>query len=248
MSRRRPYDVAIVGMGCRLAGAADLFAFWADSLAGRDSGDRAPTDQRPPIDEVVRAALADAGLDAERASEDDVEVVVGLGKGCDHDAIGEDIDELNWASASLIRGGVASIGAVDLASCELIARRAGLAVAVGVTVEQGVGAVVLKRLADAERDGDRVYAIVKQGAGRPRDRGADRDARPPRRAAGRPRGLHACRRRRSRARRGVDLGDGRADQGGPRSASPTLAAESDRSRDVGPRIVPPRGRSWIGAA
>jgi len=35
--RARPLDVAIVGMACRFPGARDLFAFWDNVLAGRDS-------------------------------------------------------------------------------------------------------------------------------------------------------------------------------------------------------------------
>ncbi|MFN2383640.1 MAG: SDR family NAD(P)-dependent oxidoreductase [Gemmatimonadota bacterium] len=35
----------------------------------------------------------------------------------------------------------------------------------GITIGEGVGAVIVKRLADAERDGDRIYAVVKGIAG-----------------------------------------------------------------------------------
>ncbi|WP_165219839.1 type I polyketide synthase [Aquisphaera insulae] len=47
MSRRRPYDVAIVGMGCRFPGAADLFAYWANILANRDATREVPPDRWP---------------------------------------------------------------------------------------------------------------------------------------------------------------------------------------------------------
>ncbi|APW58970.1 acyltransferase domain-containing protein [Paludisphaera borealis] len=162
MNRRRPYDVAIVGMGCGFPGAVDLFAFWADVLANRDAtSDRAKPDVLP-IGDVVHSALADAGVDPGRLSSDRVEVVVGSGGGCDHDAIRDHVDQMNWTSASLLRDvGIASMAAIDLASRELIERHADLAVAVGVTVDEGVGAVALKRLRDAKRDGDRVYAIIK---------------------------------------------------------------------------------------
>ena len=31
----------------------------------------------------------------------------------------------------------------------------------GIVISEGVAAIVLKRLADAERDGDRIYAVIK---------------------------------------------------------------------------------------
>ncbi|MCR3738626.1 Acyl transferase domain-containing protein [Actinomadura glauciflava] len=43
----------------------------------------------------------------------------------------------------------------------------------GVALGEGVGCVVLKRLADAERDGDRIYAVVKSVAGAGGGRAAD---------------------------------------------------------------------------
>lgn len=50
MSRRgRRLDIAIVGMGCRFPGAADLFAYWANILANRDQTREVPAD-RWPID------------------------------------------------------------------------------------------------------------------------------------------------------------------------------------------------------
>lgn len=50
MTRRgRPFDIAIVGMGCRFPGAADLFAYWANILANLDQTREVPAD-RWPID------------------------------------------------------------------------------------------------------------------------------------------------------------------------------------------------------
>ena len=37
MSRGRPLEIAIVGMGCHFPGARDLGAYWENILAGRDS-------------------------------------------------------------------------------------------------------------------------------------------------------------------------------------------------------------------
>jgi acyl transferase domain-containing protein/phosphopantetheinyl transferase (holo-ACP synthase) len=48
MRRRGPLDVAIVGMGCRFPGAADLVAFWQNILAGRDTTGEVPTGRWDP--------------------------------------------------------------------------------------------------------------------------------------------------------------------------------------------------------
>lgn len=48
MTRRgRLLDIAIVGMGCRFPGAADLFAYWANILANRDQIRDVPADRWP---------------------------------------------------------------------------------------------------------------------------------------------------------------------------------------------------------
>ncbi len=128
MSRGRPLEAAIVGMGCRFPGAPDLFAYWENVLAGRAvaAGPSHETD-------VVASAMADAGLtpadlDGRRVK------VVGAG----------DIDPL---------------AALELAARALGEREADLAVVGGGSIE---AAVVLKRRADAERDGDRIYAVVQE--------------------------------------------------------------------------------------
>jgi len=57
----------------------------------------------------------------------------------------------------------------------------------GIAISEGFGAVVLKRLADAERDGDRIYAVIR-GVGSSSD-GRDRSLTAPR-AEGQVRALH----------------------------------------------------------
>ena len=47
MRRGAARDIAIVGMGCRFAGAPDLFAFWANILANRDVLREVPADRWP---------------------------------------------------------------------------------------------------------------------------------------------------------------------------------------------------------
>ena len=48
MSRRRSPDIAIVGMACRFPGARDLFAYWANILAGVDAISEIPPDRWDP--------------------------------------------------------------------------------------------------------------------------------------------------------------------------------------------------------
>ncbi len=45
MSRARPLEVAIVGMGCRFPGAPDLATYWENILAGRDGVVETPRDR-----------------------------------------------------------------------------------------------------------------------------------------------------------------------------------------------------------
>ena len=48
MSRRRPLDIAIVGMACRFPGAGDLFAYWENILGGVDATSDVPADRWDP--------------------------------------------------------------------------------------------------------------------------------------------------------------------------------------------------------
>ena len=50
MKRGRPLDIAVVGMGCRFPGAADLASFWANILGGVDAtGDVPPGRWNPAV-------------------------------------------------------------------------------------------------------------------------------------------------------------------------------------------------------
>ena len=48
MSRGRPLEIAIVGMGCRFPGAGDLCAYWENILAGKDCTRDVPADRWDP--------------------------------------------------------------------------------------------------------------------------------------------------------------------------------------------------------
>ncbi len=165
MSRRTgPLDVAIVGMACRFPGAGDLFAFWEKLLAGYPAVDDALADGQSSdvaprtvegddpeqflVLDAVRSALADAGLLDRLPDCRRIEVAVGRRNPTppQHGHV---------ASAS-------ALVALDLGARALVSRRADLAIVGGACLPtDGVGIAVLKRLRDAERDGDRVYAVVK---------------------------------------------------------------------------------------
>ena len=154
MSRGRPLEVAIVGMGCRFPGAPDLFAYWENFLAGRDgivdaaalkivpgtveAGEPAPFFST----DAAAAALADAGL-----TPDDL-------KGRRVKVVG---DRRNDLGSGLL--------ALEKAASALATREADLAIAGDVSIAADgplSGVLVLKRHADAERDGDRIYAVVRE--------------------------------------------------------------------------------------
>ena len=120
------------------------------------------------------AALADAAMTPDSLDRRRVEVFIAKA--------GLQADTLSFGGASFMidAGTASSLVALELGSRALVERRADLALVAGVHTEadgpapaQGVGVVVLKRLRDAERDGDRIYAVLKgvglASAGRSRE-------------------------------------------------------------------------------
>ena len=102
----------------------------------------------------------------------------------------------------------------------------------GIVISEGVAAVVLKRLADAERDGDRIYAVIK-GVGASSD--------------GRARGLTAPvvegqirAIERAYAKAGDLAGDGRLRRGARHRHG---AGRRGRGRSAGPGLPGRRGRT-----
>jgi malonyl CoA-acyl carrier protein transacylase len=133
MSPARSLEVAIVGMGCRTPGAPDLFAYWEQVLAGRGGASEPAAPGPVPVSEVIAAALADASL----------------------------------TPAAVEGPRIATLDALDRAMRALAAGEADLIIVAGEVTEAddrhpGAAALVLKRLADAERDGDRIYAVVQE--------------------------------------------------------------------------------------
>jgi acyl transferase domain-containing protein len=249
MSNGRPAQVGIVGMGCRFAGASDLFTYWENILAGKDCTREAPPGRRdaPTFSEAATrengrvkshrggyldapfladarahgimsrtveggepeqvllleaalAALADAGLEAADLKKKKVEVVFGRGNytgKLTSATAGRVAHRLDLGGTTYVvdAASASSLVALDLGVRALLDRRAHLAIVGAVYVEcdvdfprdcrqpgalspsgtsrpfsadadgmvpgEGVGVVVLKRRADAERDGDRIYALVQ---------------------------------------------------------------------------------------
>ena len=238
------------------------------------SGTLEPDDpQSSAILDVVRSALADAGFAAGIPKGCKVDVIIGRGNAVDpgvrtgdregfpttrvrqihrivsrsgeSSAIDAAVTGGSIAATFIDAAGASSLLAIDLGARSLRRRSADLVVAGGGDGVDGVGVVVLKRAADADRDEDRVYAILK-GLEIEANRGDRRRSRAIRgayrRVGDRPRGRRApgCRSAVDRRPavgfcgvgaegfRSVVDGDGRPDQVGARAPSSGLAADGSK--------------------
>ncbi len=169
---RHPRDVAIVGMSCQYPGAIDLFAFCENSLTGSfvaaDPVDKLGA-MRPSIAEATSNALEDAGYPHGPPADVRVEIVVGRSESSPLEFAGS-----GWVLTEVHAGAAAPMVALDLGVRALLKRTADLVIVGGIHIVSddltardgleggsGVGAVVLKRLVDAEEASNRIYAIIK---------------------------------------------------------------------------------------
>ena len=175
--------IAIVGMAAVLPDAPDLTTFWANVVNGVASTGRIPPiavdplrygfdvstlQSTPPAHllalEVTRRALADAGRDAASLAGSRASVIFATPAG-QRDAVESRVVQ----SFDLSSSGAAGASSLDALAhaCDALRSRISDLIVCG-AIEPGDGtsteaavAVVLKRLADADRDGDRVYAVIR---------------------------------------------------------------------------------------
>ncbi len=223
MKRGRPYEIAIIGMGCQFPGASDLSRFFENVLGGKDctrevppdrwhaqafrdsrsrANDRLASSRGGYLESPVRFDEAVCGIKPSTAEgsepEDFLVRDATLAALADAGFSLDSLDDLTEARFIVDAASACSLVVVDLAARVLIEKRANLAIAGGIYLGadgdfpqvfrrlnalspsgtgrpfaedadgvipgEGVGVVVLKRRADAERDGDRIYAVI-QGVG-----------------------------------------------------------------------------------
>jgi len=165
LERARYEEIAVIGLGSRLSAAGfidslDRFDPHPFGLTPRDADAIDP--QQRLLLEVVWEALAHAGRAPDRLSGSQTGVFVGIG-----DALSvasgrvSSLLDLQGPSISLDAGTAGSLLAVHVACESLRSRTSSMAIAGGVARPEGCGIVVLKRLSDARREGDRVLAVIR---------------------------------------------------------------------------------------
>ncbi len=174
--------VAVLGLGCRLPGIESPEGFWRAVLSGMvapgasvaefdadffgiDVAEAAEMDPRERLLlETTWAAFEHAGLAPGTLRGSRTGVFAGVSAGTSAIAGGvSDWFDLRGPSFSVAAEGSASLAAVHHAVRALAAGEADVMVAAGVEA-CAAGVVVLKRLADARRDGDRVLGVIRGSA------------------------------------------------------------------------------------
>ncbi|MFJ9780349.1 acyltransferase domain-containing protein [Amycolatopsis sp. NPDC101161] len=173
--------IAVLGIGCRLPGIDSPDVLWRALRSGASRGasvsgfdaaffgigvaEAAEMDPRERVLlETTWAAFEHAGIAPGTLRGSRTGVFAGVSAGTSAIASGvSDWFDLRGPSLAVVAEGSASLAAVHHAVRALAAGEADVMVAAGVH-EQAAGVVVLKRLADARRDGDRVLAVIRGSA------------------------------------------------------------------------------------
>lgn len=195
-ARPRPWagePVAVLGIGCRLPGIDSPGGLWRALQSGGSPGgalfgfdaaffgigvaEAAEMDPRERVLlETTWAAFEHAGIAPDTLRGSRTGVFAGVSAGASTIATGvSDWFDLRGPSLAVDAEGSASLAAVHHAVRALAAGEADVLVAAGVDA-QAAGVVVLKRLADARRDGDRVLAVIRGSAVGSAGRGAGSSA------------------------------------------------------------------------
>ncbi|MFA1545697.1 beta-ketoacyl synthase N-terminal-like domain-containing protein [Actinomadura chokoriensis] len=185
----RPADIAIIGMDCVFPGARDADAYWAGIVGGADSiaeGGSLPDipfgahaygfspdalDGADPLQllslEIAARALRDAGYADRPFDRSRTSMIFALSGTCRsvHGVLAGAVADRLGLGGTACTVGATSLAALDIACMDLVTGSGTMALCGGADPSGGVACVVLKRLADAERDGDRIYAVVKSVAG-----------------------------------------------------------------------------------
>ncbi|MFJ7216326.1 acyltransferase domain-containing protein [Amycolatopsis sp. NPDC098790] len=178
---RAAEPVAVLGIGCRLPGIESPDGLWHALLSGAVRGafpsgfdaaffgmevaEAAELDPRERLLlETTWAALEHAGIAPSTLRGSRTGVFAGVAAGAGAIATGvSDWFDLRGPSLAVDAEGSSSLAAVHQAVRALAAGEADLMVAAGVDASVA-GVVVLKRLSDARRDGDRVLAVIRGSA------------------------------------------------------------------------------------
>ncbi|SEF26237.1 Phosphopantetheine attachment site [Amycolatopsis pretoriensis] len=169
--------VAVLGIGCRLPGIESPDELWRALLAGASGGasgagfdaaffgiDVAEAAEMDPRErlllETTWAAFEHAGIAPSTVRGSRTGVFAG---GSVRTTGVSDRFDLRGPSLTVDAEGTASLAAVHQAARALSAGEADVVVVAGVS-EAVAGVAVLKRLADARRDGDRVLAVIRGSA------------------------------------------------------------------------------------